>query len=363
MIHFYIGTRAQLFKMAPIMLECDKRKLQWRWIYTAQHKETIQNSLDTFGLPKPDYTIVNWNTEAKTKAKMLKWFLLMLLSVLKSKKILDGYTGTNNILLTHGDTFSTWFGALTAKLTRTKVMHVESGLRSFNIREPFPEEINRLITFKLSDYYACPGSWAVNNLSKYKGIKINTKMNTQIDTLEFGIKHAESVDMDIPKKKYIVVSIHRYENIYNAKRFEQIVEAIERISEKYYTLIVQHPATKIQLEKLGYKERLANNKNIKLLPRLEYLQFIKIVKYSEFVITDGGGNQEELYHMGKPTLIFRNETERKEGLGSTALLSGLNRTKIDDFVKNYKKYIRNRVVNKNSPSRMIVNFLVKNNYV
>jgi UDP-N-acetylglucosamine 2-epimerase (non-hydrolysing) len=90
---------------------------------------------------------------------------------------------------------------------------------------------------------------------------------------------------------------------------------------------------------------------------------IKIVKYSEFVITDGGGNQEELYHMGKPTLIFRNETERKEGLGSTALLSGLNRTKIDDFVKNYKKYIRNRVVNKNSPSRMIVNFLVKNNYV
>jgi UDP-N-acetylglucosamine 2-epimerase (non-hydrolysing) len=348
--------------MAPIMLECEKRNLQWRWIYTAQHKETMQTTLETFGLPKPDYTIVNWNTEAKTMGKMFKWFFWMLLSLFRPKKILSGNTGKAHILLTHGDTLSTWIGALTARLSRTKVMHVEAGLRSFNIWKPFPEEINRLITFRLSNYYACPGDWAANNLKKYKGIKLNTKMNTQIDTLEFGIKHAEEAKISLPKKSYIVVSIHRYENIFDEKRFLQIIEEIEHISEKYHALIVQHPATKIQLQKLGYKDRLSKNKNIELMPRLEYLQFIKAVQGSEFVVTDGGGNQEELYHMGKPTLLFRNETERREGLGSTAVLSKLDRKTIDDFVKNYKKYKQPKVINKNSPSKLIVDFLVSNNY-
>src|SRR3990167_11193392 len=121
MIHFFIGTRAQLFKMTPIMLECQKRNLNWRWIYTAQHRDTIDSTLKTFGLPPPDYVVVEWGTEAKTYAKMSRWFLKMLGSLPKSKKILGGYVGKRHVLLTHGDTFSTWFGALMARLTRTKV--------------------------------------------------------------------------------------------------------------------------------------------------------------------------------------------------------------------------------------------------
>src|SRR5438046_944123 len=102
MIHFVIGTRAQLFKMAPIMLECEKRGLDWRWVYTAQHKETIEETLRAFGLPQPAYTVVNWETEAKTMGKIWNWFLKMLLAVPKSRKILAGYTGKKNIVLTHG---------------------------------------------------------------------------------------------------------------------------------------------------------------------------------------------------------------------------------------------------------------------
>ena len=362
MIHFVIGTRAQLFKMAPIMLECDKRGLEWRWVYTAQHKDTIESTLEVFGLPAPAYTVIKWNTEAKTTASMGKWFFRMLLSLARSRKILAGYTGKKNIVLTHGDTFTTWFAALYAKLTRTKVMHVESGLRSFNWREPFPEEINRLITFRLSDYYACPGQWAVDNLAKYKGVKINTLMNTQIDTIRFGLAHADEADFKLPKQKYVVVSIHRYENIFKPKRFEQIVSELEKIAKSYKVLIVQHPATFIQIDKLGYRSRLEKNKNIELLPRLEYLPFVKAVKHSEFVITDGGGNQEELYHMGKPTLLFRNETERQEGIGSTAVVSKLDPAIIDDFVKNYKNYERPPVSDKKSPSKQIVDVLDKDGY-
>jgi len=362
MIHFVVGTRAQLFKMAPIMLECERQKQKWRWIYTAQHRDTIEATLKTFGLPGPDYTVVNWDTEAKTKASMGKWFFKMWLSLFKSRRILAHRTGKKNIVLTHGDTFTTWFAALYAKLTRTKVMHVESGLRSFNLWKPFPEEINRLVTFRLADYYACPGQWAVDNLKKYKGVKLNTGMNTQIDTIRFGLDHADAVDFKPPRQKYVVVSVHRYENIFKAKRFEQIIVELEKLAGQFKVLIVQHPATEIQLDKLNYRKRLEKNKNIELLPRLEYLPFVKAAKHSEFVITDGGGNQEELYHMGKPTLLFRNETERREGLGTTAVISGLDPGIIADFTKNYKKYRHPPVSDKNSPSKTITAFLKKKGF-
>jgi UDP-N-acetylglucosamine 2-epimerase (non-hydrolysing) len=343
--------------MAPIMLECNKQNLEWRWIYTAQHKDTIEQTLDTFNLPGPDYTVMEWSSEAKTMCKVFYWFFRMSISLISSKKILDGYTGKKSIVLTHGDTLTTWWGALLGKFHGCKVMHVESGLRSFNLFKPFPEEINRLITFRLSNYYACPGDWAIENLKKYKGIKINTYENTQIDTIKFGLKNAENSNFNVPKAKYVVVSLHRYENIFKKDRFESIIVELEFIAKKFKLLIVQHPATFIQLDKYNFRARLEKNKNIELLPRLEYLPFVKAIKHSEFVITDGGGNQEELYHMGKPTLLFRDETERQEGIGTTAVISRLDHTIITAFIKNYKKHKHTPSRMKVSPSKIIVDYI------
>lgn len=344
------------------MLECKRRNLEWRWVYTAQHKETMDKTLETFGIPAPEYTIVKWQTEAKSMGKIWYWFFKMLVAVIKSRRILQGQTGKQSIVLTHGDTLTTWIAALYAKVTRTKVMHIESGLRSFNIWRPFPEEINRLITFRLSDYYACPGQWAVDNLDKYKGVKINTYENTQIDTIKFGLANADKENFVLPKEKYVVVSLHRYENIFKKERFEKIITELEFVAEHFYLLIVQHPATHLQLDKFKLRDRLEKNKKIKLLPRLEYLPFVKAIKNSEFVITDGGGNQEELYHMGKPTLIFRDETERKEGLGTTALVSKLNHHLIEEFMSQYRKYKRKPSVISKSPSEIIVDVLENAGY-
>lgn len=362
MIHFVIGTRAQLFKMAPIMLECKKRNLAWRWIYTAQHKDTIEATLKTFKLPPPDYVLIKWDDEAKTMGKLFGWFFRALFSVFKSKKILAGYTGKQHIVLTHGDTLTTWIGAMMGKVTKTKIMHVESGLRSFNMFKPFPEEINRLITFRLSNYYACPGDWAIENLKNYNGIKINTGLNTQLDTIRFGQANCEKSDFTIPKTKYVLTSLHRYENVFNKERFEKIIIELERVAEKFQVLFVQHPATYEQLDKYSFRKRLETNKKITLIPRLEYLPFIKAAKHSEFVISDGGGNQEELYYMGKPTLLFRNETERQEGLGSTAVVSKLNREVIDEFVTNYKKFQTDPIIADIHPSAVIVKLLEKDGY-
>jgi UDP-N-acetylglucosamine 2-epimerase (non-hydrolysing) len=305
---------------------------------------------------------MDWQTEAKSMGKIWYWFLKMLLAIPRSKKILGSYTGKEHILLTHGDTLTTWVAALWAKVTRTKVMHVESGLRSFNIWKPFPEEINRLITFRLSDYYACPGDWAMKNLEKYKGVKINTKDNTQVDTIRFGLANADKADFKVPDSKYVVASLHRYENIFKKERFEKIIEELEYVAGKFTLLIVQHPATFLQLDKFDLRDRLENNKNIKLLPRLEYLPFVKAIKHSEFVITDGGGNQEELYHMGKPTLIFRNETERQEGLGTTAVISMLDHKTIKEFANNYSKYSHMPTSSDTSPSVILVDRLEMDGY-
>lgn len=364
MIHFVIGTRAQLFKMVPIMQECDKQGLRWRWIYTAQHKDTIENTIEVFGIKHPDYILFNWDTEAKTMRKVWFWFFKSLLQLRKGKKILNGHTGRNNIILTHGDTLTTWWGALLGRLNRCKVMHVESGLRSFNLFKPFPEEINRLITFRLSDVYACPGDWAVDNLKKYKGEKINTKENTQIDVLRFGLQNCDEAELGFKlQKPYVVASLHRYENIFKEDRFTEIIDRTQDIAKSFHIYWVQHPATKEQLNKFPeLKKQLTNNKNVTLLPRLEYLQFIKLVKESGFVITDGGGNQEELYHMGKPTLLFRNETERKEGLGETAVISKLDEATIKKFMENYKDYKKPAFQKTARPSFMIANYLKEHNY-
>jgi UDP-N-acetylglucosamine 2-epimerase (non-hydrolysing) len=356
-IHFVVGTRAQLLKLAPVMLECERRGLAWRWIYTAQHQDTIEQTVETFGLEEPDYVVVRWNTEAKSFGRMAWWFGRMLLALPRSRRILDSHTGERSIVVTHGDTFTTWLGALMGRLTRTNVMHVESGLRSFNLRKPFPEELNRLITFRLADYYACPGTEAVANLERYRGFKLDMRANTQADTLRFGLVRADAVDVDFPSEPFVIATIHRYENIFHGDRLARVVAELERVSKRFLVVFIQHPATELQLEKLGLADRLACNHHIQLIPRLEYVPFVALVRKARFVITDGGGNQEELSYLGKPTLILRDETERKEGLGENALLAGLDAAKIRAFVADYASYERDLQLPNFSPSATIVDLL------
>jgi UDP-N-acetylglucosamine 2-epimerase (non-hydrolysing) len=356
-IHFVVGTRAQLLKLAPVMLECERRGVAWRWVYTAQHRETISGILETFGLPQPAHVVVRWDTEAKSLRNMGRWFTRMLFALPRSRRILDGKTGGGNVLVTHGDTFTTWFGALFGRLTRTKVMHVESGLRSFDLRRPFPEEINRLVTFRLSNFYACPGQWAIANLTRYSGAKIDTGGNTQIDTLRFGLAHLTEAALAVPPTPYVVVSLHRYENIFNEERLRRIVSELLTVAKQFRIAFIRHPATELQLEKLGLDDALRADDAVDLLPRLDYLPFLKLVLDAEFVVSDGGGNQEELSYLGKPALLLRSETERTEGLGENAVLADLDAATIANFVRDYESYSRPPSLPEGSPSAVIVDFL------
>jgi len=362
MIHFVVGTRAQLFKLAPIMLECERRELRWRWVYTAQHRETIDASLRTFGLPDPDYVVVRWTTEAKSMGLMARWLARMIAALPRSRTILAGHTGPDSVVLTHGDTFTTWLAALMGRLTRTKVLHVEAGLRSFNLRKPFPEELNRLVTFRLASFFAAPGPEAVANLKRYGREIVDTRGNTQIDTLRYGLAHLDDAEIDVPNEPFAVVSLHRYENVFDRERLEWIVGLLEEISRSTLVVFVRHPVTDAQLRATGLAARLEQNERIRLLPRLEYLPFLTLIRSASFVVSDGGGNQEELSYLGVPTLLLRDETERNEGIGENAVLSRFDEAAVREFVADPDRRRRPERLPDESPSSLIVDFLERRGF-
>ena len=353
MIHIIIGTRAQLIKMAPIMVELQKRKIDYNFIFLAEHKETINSMIKMFGIKKPDVILGNINKDITNSFTMTFWSMRVIIKgFIKRNKIFKG--DKKGIVLVHGDAPPAFLGALIANFQGLKVGHIESGLRSFNLFSPFPEEITRILTFNLTDYYFCPGDWAIQNLKNYNGHKINTKENTLIDSLRLALDNLENIKIDIPKEKYCVATIHRFENISKKEKLKEIIRIIDDISKKIKVLFILHPPTRKKLDEYGFTEHLKNNKNIELRPRYDYFEFIKLIGKSEFIISDGGSNQEECYYLGKPCLLLRNETERKEGIGKNVILSKFNKKIIKDFADNYKKYKGEIVLNKEFPSKEII---------
>jgi len=298
--------------------------------------------------------VVDINDEAKTICLFSKWFFKMIKLLFFSKNTIIPKSG---LLITHGDTITTLWGAVLGKITGCKVMHLESGLRSFNLLQPFPEEITRVLTFRLTDIFVCPNDWSVKNVQKYKKPIINSNFNTQYDSVNLAINSRSWLSSNFPKK-YAVVSIHRFENIFDTKKFQLINDIICYISSQIYCIFVLHPATLKQLEKNNLFDTLQKKSNITLLNRLSFFSFVKLINKSQFVVTDGGSNQEELSYLGKPTLILRDVTERVEGLGKNAVLSKFDDVVIKKFLKQYKKYVQKPIRLESSPSKMIVHWIL-----
>ncbi|MBF0360800.1 MAG: UDP-N-acetylglucosamine 2-epimerase [Oligoflexia bacterium] len=369
MIHIVIGTKAQLIKMAPIMRKLQDKGIIYNYISTGQHKFTMDEIRDNFTLKNPDHILYN-GRDITSIIQMFFWAINILLKVLFFKKKIFNNNNSNNnksgIVLVHGDTFSTLLGALMGKLAGLKVAHVESGLRSFNLFQPFPEELTRIATFWLADYMFCPGEIPLNNLKKFsKGkVKVNTHANTLLDSLNFALPAISNQDgVDIPNAsntsiEYGIVTLHRFENFQNKKATEKVVEAVCAIAEKFPLLFILHKPTQINLEKYNLLEKLKTHPKIELRPRYDYFKFIKLLIHAKFVVSDGGSNQEECFYLGKPVLLLRNVTERCEGLGKNVILSKFDSQIIENFLLQVDSYAHSRVEITNkllSPSEIIIN--------
>ena len=225
-IYVVIGTRAQLIKMAPLMSLMQKEGLEYEFIYTAQHKETFTRILKDFHVKEPD-RILYLKSEVNTITKFLGWGFSMLLQGLTPKKIFP----EKGIVLTHGDTATTAWAAIVAKLAGCKVFYVEAGLRTHRILHPFPEELLRVIASHFSDVYFCQDEFAIKNLKKFKGEKINTLSNTVYDSVIHAIN--SDVPVEIPNEPYVVVCIHRFQTIYSRKLENIVIPLLEEVAQHH----------------------------------------------------------------------------------------------------------------------------------
>lgn len=354
---FVIGTRAQLIKVAPIIVECEQRGLPSTLILTGQHQETMQDLLDEFGV-KSEQIMATSAKEHATVISLLAWLPRAFFGIKRQLEALN-HNHASIYVLVHGDTLSTVLGALAGRQVGAKVVHIESGLTSQRIFDPFPEELSRRIVFRLSDIAMCPSGETLKHMrSTYpKCQAINTGGNTIVDAIK--LTGASRAFSNI-SSNYIVVSLHRFQNIYNSTRLKSLVELLEKIANSYDVYFVLHPATRKRLIKTGLCKRLQRHPAIKLLPRLGYSEFLCLTAQSACVLTDGGSNQEELAVVGVPTIIMRQATERIDGLGQNAVLERELPKGVLSFIENqeYQSLETGRCdVREGGPSDFIVSYL------
>ncbi len=262
----------------------------------------------------------------------------------------------DGLVLVHGDTFSALLGALMGRLAGLRVGHVESGLRSFNLWHPFPEEITRLLTFRLSHVLYCPGEWAMANVAKLARERIDTGSNTLSDTLALALAHATRSD-HVPQEAFAIASLHRYENIFKRARFEQLIETVEAMAQERRVLFILHPPTQRKLEQYHLRGRLEANPRIELRPRYTYFDVIALMRRADCIVTDGGSIQEESSYLGVPCLLLRASTERREGVGENVVLSNYQPDVIAEFLRAPELHRRPPIAQERSPSQRIVDSL------
>jgi UDP-N-acetylglucosamine 2-epimerase (non-hydrolysing) len=326
---FVIGTRAQLIKVAPVVVECERRGMLTTLLMTGQHKETMQDLIDEFSISSRQVEAFP-ASERLTIRSLLRWLPQAYRGLEKQLKQLKQLNSEQYVLV-HGDTLSTLLGAFAAKRCGARVVHLESGLTSGKLFNPFPEEICRRLVFRMTDVAMCPDARAAKFMrSHHKAQVVDTGGNTIVDAVNLA---CVSDVLGGVRSPYLVASLHRFQNIYNTRRLQYLVGLIIRLAGNYPVHFVLHPATRKRLDADGLMAGLVESKNVKLLPRMGYRDFLRMVAGAACVLTDGGSNQEELAALGVPTLVMREYTERQDGLGGNAMMEADIQEGVESFVQ------------------------------
>ncbi|PIA79009.1 UDP-N-acetylglucosamine 2-epimerase [Gaetbulibacter sp. 4G1] len=340
------GTRPEAIKMAPLVKEFLKRqdKFQTKVCITAQHREMLDQVLDFFEIiPDFDLDLMKPNQDL---------YGLTADIITNLKPILEDFKP--DYVYVHGDTTTTMAASIAAFYSGAKVCHIEAGLRTFNKRSPFPEEVNRSVTGSISDFHFSPTQTSKENLinENVKEVNILITGNTVIDALQFSTEKVNQIqfedkEIEILKtiidtsKKVILVTGHRREN--HGQGFVDICKALKAIALQHKEVQIVYPVhLNPNVQKPVY-ELLEGIENINLIAPLSYPSFVWLMEKSYLIITDSGGVQEEAPSLGKPVLVMRNTTERPEAVeAGTVLLVGTDKDRIvneaNRLIKNKESY-------------------------
>ena len=329
------GTRPEAIKMAPLVkaLEYDA-ELEPMIVVTAQHREMLDSVLHTFNI-KPHYDL-NIMEEGQTLSDITSRAMTKLEDVIKKER--------PDMVLVHGDTTTTFSGALAAFYNKVAIGHVEAGLRTRHKYAPFPEEVNRQMVSNLADLHFAPTKGAANNLLQENKSpdSIIITGNTAIDTLELTIQKEYTSDI-IRKhqgKRIILLTVHRRENV--GQPMINIYKAMRKIVDEYEDIVIVSPLhLNPKVRELAY-EYLGEHGRIELIEPLDVVDFHNFANKAYLILTDSGGIQEEAPSLNKPVLVLRDVTERPEGV--TAGTLKVVGTDFDNVFKSTTEILENQMI-------------------
>jgi len=313
-----IGARPQFVKASVVSRALLRLGINETLIHTGQHYDENMSQVffEELGIPKPTY---RFELSGKTHGEMTAEILVNCEKVLNAEK--------PDILIVYGDTNSTLAGALAASKLHIPIAHIEAGLRSFNNK--MPEEINRILTDRISTLLFCPTDEAVKNL-KSEGIvngvfQIGDVM--QDVALEFG-RFAKKPDIET-EDRFLLCTIHRAENTDDESRLKSIFEALNKIAKDSQIILPLHPRTAKKLASIGEID-----KHLKIIEPVPFFEMVWLLKNCDMVLTDSGGVQKEAYFHSKPCVTLRDETEWVETLEHNYnILAGADSRRIIDACK------------------------------
>jgi UDP-N-acetylglucosamine 2-epimerase (non-hydrolysing) len=356
------GTTGELIKLAPVLLRLDERGHGYLLATTGQQVQQIPSFLEQFGLRQPDVWLARGakGRDLRVNRDIPGWFATVTKSFLWERARLRSAVRAGPgrpLVLVHGDTMTTVLGSTIGRSLRASVAHIEGGLRSFDFRHPFPEELNRKLATALSRIHYAPGAWAASNLRR--GEVVDTGSNTIRDSLELVADGEPTVA--VPEGRFGIVSLHRFELLNSRRLLAETVEVLAEAARRTPLLFIDHPVTGAALERFGLEEAF-NATSFVRIPRLRFFDFVRVERRSAFVVTDSGGSQEECYYLDLPCLVHRVKTERREGLGENAVLSGMSSDVLRTFLADPTRFRRRTLLPAESPSQVIVDDLERRGF-
>lgn len=354
-LNFVMGTAAELIKVYPIIHLAQRRGHSIKIIATGQARENFLMQYRDFGLSEE---LLDWlipsEGDLSRAAKALKWFLRA--TVISQQQLINKFnTGEKAYAVVHGDTLSTLVGAIVGRRLGLAVVHIEAGLRSPHLLNPFPEEITRRIVSRLVSIHMAPSDEAEQNLIK-SGIGGGI-INTQGNTLQDAVRLVSERPASFSQPPFALANLHRFENLNSTERWKKLIEVSLAAAKRLPLIFIMHPQTRFRLNQDPESLKALMDARVELRDRLSFSEFLALLKNAEFLISDGGSNQEECSYLGKPCLLLRETTERPEGLNQSCVLSKFEPSVIESFLTDWRRYSIPVSPPATSPSELVLRTL------
>lgn len=353
MIHVFLGTKAQYIKTAPLLRLMDAEQVRYRLIDSGQHGALSPTLRRELGVREPDL-VLGGDRNVDSIPQAVAWAARLATRLVSGRALRrDVFGGEAGVCVVHGDTPSTLLSAMMAHRAGLDVAHLEAGLRSHRLFDPFPEELIRILVMRWADVLFAPDDEAVSNLAamRTRGQVVPVEANTVVEALAYALR-----DAGPGGGGPVVVTMHRVENLKRSGRVDGFVSLVTDIARSHPVRFVMHGPTVATLEQAGAMGRL-RDASVELVELQPHAEFVRMLHAAPFVVTDGGSIQEECALLGVPTLLWRQRSERPDGIGANVVVSGHDLARARAFVADPERHRRPLSTPDVTPSAQILEVL------